>query len=97
MERFDLVLNLHGEMPGSLPGGAVSLEEAFLPELRRLHERFPQLRCVLEARRSLLLAVRFILILYSITLPRLPWMPYGIVAHRLLVCSFTAISDSSIP
>ncbi|KAL9614143.1 MAG: hypothetical protein Q9167_001353 [Letrouitia subvulpina] len=54
MEQFDLVLNLHGEMPGSLPDDGTSLEEAFLPELKRLHEKFPRLRCVLEASRFLL-------------------------------------------
>jgi len=51
MEHFDLVLNLHGEMPGSLPSDSISREEAFLPELKRLHEKFPRLRCVLEASR----------------------------------------------
>ena len=48
MERHDIVLNLHGEMPGSLSSDGISLEEAFLPELKRLHEKFPRLRCVLE-------------------------------------------------
>lgn len=72
MEHFDLVLNLHGEMPGSLPVDSVSLEEAFLPELKRLHEKFPRLRCVLEASRSPLLAARLILIFRSIALQRLP-------------------------
>jgi dihydroorotase len=49
MEQHDLVLNLHGEMPGSLPSDGISLEEAFLPELKRLHEKFPRLRIILEA------------------------------------------------
>jgi dihydroorotase len=49
MEQYDLVLNLHGEMPGTLPTDNISLEEAFLPELKRLHEKFPRLRCILEA------------------------------------------------
>jgi dihydroorotase len=48
MEHFDLVLNLHGEMPGSTKRQHFR-EEAFLPELKRLHEKFPRLRCVLEA------------------------------------------------
>jgi dihydroorotase len=51
MEQYDLVLNLHGEVPGSLPSDNISLEEAFLPELKRLHEKFPRLRCILEASR----------------------------------------------
>ena len=51
MERFDLVLNLHGEVPGPLVSDSISREEAFLPELKRLHEKFPRLRCVLEASR----------------------------------------------
>jgi dihydroorotase len=46
MEKRDLVLNLHGEMPSS--AGSISLEEAFLPVLRRIHERHPALRIVLE-------------------------------------------------
>ena len=49
MERLDLVLNIHGETPGSLPSDSISREEAFLPELKKLHEKFPRLRCVLEA------------------------------------------------
>jgi dihydroorotase len=51
MEQYDLVLNLHGEVPGSLLSDNISLEEAFLPELKRLHEKFPRLRCILEASR----------------------------------------------
>ena len=46
MERLDLVLNLHGELPSST--GNLSLEEAFLPTLRSIHERYPSLRIVLE-------------------------------------------------
>lgn len=52
MESHDLVLNLHGEVPGSLPSDGTSLEEAFLPQLKRLHEKFPKLRCILEVGRS---------------------------------------------
>ncbi|KAF8847543.1 Dihydroorotase [Acephala macrosclerotiorum] len=48
MEQYDLVLNLHGEVPGSLPSNNISREEAFLPELKKLHEKFPRLRCILE-------------------------------------------------
>lgn len=53
MEEHDLVLNLHGEWPGRPPSDDISLEEAFLPELKKLHEKFPRLRCVLEVNRSL--------------------------------------------
>ncbi|RDL32423.1 Dihydroorotase [Venustampulla echinocandica] len=48
MEQHDLVLNLHGEVPGAPPSANMSLEEAFLPDLKRIHEKFPRLRCVLE-------------------------------------------------
>ncbi|KIY02657.1 uncharacterized protein Z520_01122 [Fonsecaea multimorphosa CBS 102226] len=51
MQDHDLVLNLHGEWPGPIPSGMdkdISLEEAFLPELKKLHDKFPRLRCVLE-------------------------------------------------
>ncbi|OAL26281.1 dihydroorotase, homodimeric type [Fonsecaea nubica] len=51
MQEHDLVLNLHGEWPGPLPNDDITLEEAFLPELKKLHERFPRLRCVLEWQR----------------------------------------------
>lgn len=46
MEKHDLVLNLHGEVP--YPSQKCSLEEAFLPTLEDLHKRFPKLRIVLE-------------------------------------------------
>jgi dihydroorotase len=48
MQEHDMVLNLHGEMPGDLPTDTMSLEEAFLPELKKLHDQFPRLRCILE-------------------------------------------------
>ncbi|KAI0541261.1 dihydroorotase [Xylaria digitata] len=48
MEQYDIVLNLHGEVPGTVPQGNVSLEELFLPTLKRLNEKFPKLRIVLE-------------------------------------------------
>jgi dihydroorotase len=54
MEHHDIVLNLHGEWPGPLPSDDISLEEAFLPQLKKLHEKFPRLRCVLEVSSSLL-------------------------------------------
>ncbi|KAI1101480.1 amidohydrolase 2 [Jackrogersella minutella] len=48
MEKHGLVLNLHGEVVESLAPAGTTLEEAFLPTLKTLHERFPQLRIVLE-------------------------------------------------
>ncbi|KJZ80305.1 hypothetical protein HIM_00155 [Hirsutella minnesotensis 3608] len=48
MEQHDMVLNLHGEVLESLAPAGVTLEEAFLPTLKKLHERFPKLRIVLE-------------------------------------------------
>lgn len=50
MERQDLVLNLHGELPPSAGKDVTVLnaEEAFLPTLLDLHRRFPRLRIVLE-------------------------------------------------
>ncbi|PHH81603.1 hypothetical protein CDD82_353 [Ophiocordyceps australis] len=48
MEKHDMVLNLHGEVLESLAPADTTLEEAFLPTLATLHERFPLLRIVLE-------------------------------------------------
>lgn len=48
MEQHNIVLNLHGEVPGTVPKDDVSLEELFLPTLERLNEKFPKLRIVLE-------------------------------------------------
>ncbi|KAI1179396.1 Dihydroorotase [Nemania sp. FL0916] len=48
MEQHDIVLNLHGEVPGTVPQDNTSLEELFLPTLKRLNEKFPKLRIVLE-------------------------------------------------
>ncbi|WEW59646.1 dihydroorotase [Emydomyces testavorans] len=45
MEKHDLVLNLHGEVPDV---DVMNAEEAFLPTLKRVHEHFPNLRIVLE-------------------------------------------------
>jgi dihydroorotase len=50
MEKHDLVLNLHGEVPSS-PGSDITdlnAEEQFLPTLTMLNQRFPKLRIVLE-------------------------------------------------
>ncbi|KAK0621596.1 amidohydrolase 2 [Bombardia bombarda] len=48
MEQHGTVLNIHGEVLESLAPAGTTLEEAFLPTLKTLHERFPQLRIVLE-------------------------------------------------
>ncbi|KAF4971764.1 hypothetical protein FZEAL_9755 [Fusarium zealandicum] len=48
MEKHGIVLNIHGEVLESLAPAGTTLEEAFLPTLKQLHERFPQLRIVLE-------------------------------------------------
>jgi dihydroorotase len=84
MEKHDLVLNLHGEWPGRLPSDGISLEEMFLPELKKLHERFPRLRCVLEVGESSL-AYNAIVTHHSIALPLRLLMLYGLAVHQLLV------------
>lgn len=50
MERQDMVLNLHGELPPSAGADITVLnaEEAFIPTLFDLHRRFPKLRIILE-------------------------------------------------
>ncbi|SMY19107.1 unnamed protein product [Zymoseptoria tritici ST99CH_1A5] len=50
MEKEDMVLNLHGELPPSAGADITVLnaEEAFLPTLLDLHRRFPKLRIILE-------------------------------------------------
>lgn len=50
MEKHDLVLNLHGEVPSGPRSDITDLtaEEAFLPTLIELNQRFPKLRIVLE-------------------------------------------------
>lgn len=73
MEKRDLVLNLHGEVP--YPSQKCSLEEAFLPTLKDLHERFPKLRIVLE----------------NIALRQQRWTPCEIVARRLQVRSASCL------
>ncbi|KAF7128574.1 hypothetical protein CNMCM5793_003362 [Aspergillus hiratsukae] len=50
MEKHDMVLNLHGEVPSS-PGSDINdmnAEEKFLPTLKMLNEKFPSLRIILE-------------------------------------------------
>lgn len=48
MQRQGLILNLHGECPSRGEITVMSAEERFLPTLREIHERFPNLRMVLE-------------------------------------------------
>ena len=48
MEEEDLVLNLHGEAPPADDITVLNAEEAFLPTLLDLHQKFPRLRIVLE-------------------------------------------------
>jgi len=68
MEEHGIVLNLHGEVPGTVPTDDVSLEELFLPTLKRLNEKFPNLRIILEVRKGFQSLAGDILILYSIAL-----------------------------
>lgn len=42
------VLNIHGEVLESLAPPNTTLEEAFLPTLKSVHERFPKLRIVVS-------------------------------------------------
>ncbi|KAI9163479.1 dihydroorotase [Paramyrothecium foliicola] len=48
MEKQNMILNIHGEVLESLAPAGTTLEEAFLPTLKSLHERFPKLRIILE-------------------------------------------------
>jgi dihydroorotase len=48
------VLNLHGEVADISGHGDLSHEEAFLPTLMSLHQRFPNLGIVLEREREAL-------------------------------------------
>jgi len=50
MEEVGLVLNLHGEVPSDPENNicVLNAETQFLPHLITLHQRFPQLRIVLE-------------------------------------------------
>lgn len=48
MERQNMILNLHGESPSGHDITVLNAEEAFLPTLKELHRRFPNLRIVLE-------------------------------------------------
>ncbi|MBW0503148.1 hypothetical protein O181_042863 [Austropuccinia psidii MF-1] len=50
MEREDLILNLHGELPSTGVDDTCiwNAEAKFLPRLHELHRRFPRLRIILE-------------------------------------------------
>lgn len=50
MEKQDLILNIHGELPSSAHEDitVLSAEEAFLPTFFDIHRRFPKLRIILE-------------------------------------------------
>ena len=50
MERQDMILNIHGELPSTAGSDitVLSAEEAFLPTFLDLHKRFPKLRIILE-------------------------------------------------
>lgn len=43
-----IVLNIHGEVLEALAPEGLSLEEAFLPTLKTLHEQFPNLRIIVR-------------------------------------------------
>ncbi|KAK2749877.1 hypothetical protein FQN57_005293 [Myotisia sp. PD_48] len=50
MEKHDMILNLHGEVPNDEARNinVLNAEEAFLPTLKRIHEAYPKLRIILE-------------------------------------------------
>ncbi|GAA6004414.1 hypothetical protein JCM10207_000716 [Rhodosporidiobolus poonsookiae] len=51
MEKEDMVLNLHGEVPSDVDGDGtcvLNAEERFIPHLREINRKFPKLRIVLE-------------------------------------------------
>ncbi|GAA6061031.1 hypothetical protein JCM10212_004605 [Sporobolomyces blumeae] len=51
MEKEDMVLNLHGEVPSDVDGDGtcvLNAEERFIPHLREINRKFPNLRIVLE-------------------------------------------------
>ncbi|GAA5918820.1 hypothetical protein JCM1841_002754 [Sporobolomyces salmonicolor] len=51
MEKQDMVLNLHGEVPSDVDGDGtcvLNAEERFIPHLREINRKFPKLRIVLE-------------------------------------------------
>ncbi|KAL8284259.1 hypothetical protein RQP46_005008 [Phenoliferia psychrophenolica] len=51
MEKVDMILNLHGEVPSDVDGEGTCVLDAearFLPHLLEIHRKFPKLRIVLE-------------------------------------------------
>ncbi|KAG0142951.1 hypothetical protein CROQUDRAFT_49520 [Cronartium quercuum f. sp. fusiforme G11] len=50
MENLGLILNLHGEVPSNPSDGTcvMNAESRFLPQLVKLHKKFPNLKIVLE-------------------------------------------------
>ena len=45
MQKFDLILNVHGEQPGAM---TLRAEAEYTPVIRKIHAAFPSLRIVLE-------------------------------------------------
>jgi dihydroorotase len=50
MEKYGMVLNIHGEVPNDTAADITehNAEQAFLPMLLKIHKCFPSLRIVLE-------------------------------------------------
>lgn len=48
MEKHGLILNLHGECPSADDISVMNAEHKFLPTLKDLHKKFPNLRIILE-------------------------------------------------
>lgn len=50
MQKHNMVLNLHGEVPSNAEAGicVLNAEEKFLTHLFKIHKRFPELKIVLE-------------------------------------------------
>ena len=45
MQKFDLILNVHGEQPGVT---TLRAEAEYTPVIRKIHAAFPSLRIILE-------------------------------------------------
>lgn len=72
MEKHDLVLNLHGEVLEALAPEGTTLEEAFLPTLKQLHERFPNLRIIVSIYYCFLRGKSYMLMLLKSSLNTAP-------------------------